>query len=87
MRTTMAATLESSQGQVVLEEVAIDAAVDGLMTVVDVCQRYCNPGTGHIEAVYTFPLPVDAVLLRFSVEIGDRTMAATGCCCAGTAAY
>ena len=36
-----------------------------------------RPGTGHIEAVYTFPLPVDAVLLRFSVEIGDRTMAGT----------
>ena len=77
MRTTMAATLESAQGQVVLEEVAIDAAVDDLMTVVDVCQRYRNPGTGHIEAVYTFPLPVDAVLLQFTVEIGDRTMAGT----------
>ena len=56
---------------------AIDAAVDDLMTVVDVCQRYRNPGAKHIEAVYTFPLPVDAVLLRFSVEIGDRTMAGT----------
>ena len=77
MRTTMAATLESAQGQVVLEEVGIDAAVDDLMTVFDVRQRYRNPGTGHIEAVYTFPLPVDAVLLRFSVEIGDRTMAGT----------
>ena len=77
MRTTMAATLESAQGQVVLEEVGIDAAVDDLMTVFDVRQRYRNPGTGHIEAVYTFPLPVDAVLLRFFVEIGDRTMAGT----------
>ena len=77
MRTNMAATLESAQGQVVLEEVGIDAAVDDLMTVVDVCQRYRNPGTGHIEAVYTFPLPVEAVLLSFTVEIGDRTMAGT----------
>ena len=77
MRTTMAATLESVQGQVVLEEVAIDAAVDDLMTVVDVCQRYRNPGAKHIEAVYTFPLPVEAVLLKFAVEIGDRTLAGT----------
>ena len=77
MRTTMAATLESAQGQVVLEDVAIDAAVDDLMTVVDVCQRYRNPGTRHIEAVYTFPLPVEAVLLSFAVEIGDRMMAGT----------
>ena len=77
MRTNMAATLESAQGQVVLEEVRIDAAVDDLMTVVDVSQRYRNLGTGHIEAVYTFPLPVEAVLLQFTVEIGDRTMAGT----------
>ena len=77
MRTTMAATLESAQGQVVLEAVAIDAAVDDLMSVVDVCQRYRNPGTRHIEAVYTFPLPVEAVLLSFAVEIGDRKMAGT----------
>ncbi|MDE0221757.1 MAG: VIT and VWA domain-containing protein [Spirochaetaceae bacterium] len=77
MRTNMAATLESAQGQVVLEEVGIDADVADLMTVVDVSQRYRNPGTGHIEAVYTFPLPVEAVLLQFTVEIGDRTMAGT----------
>ena len=69
MRTTMAATLESAQGQVLLEEVAIDAAVDDLMTVVDVRQRYRNPGTRHIEAVYTFPLPVEAVA---EVHGGDR---------------
>lgn len=77
MRTTKAATLESAQGQVVLEEVAIDDAVDDLTTVVDVRQRYRNPGTGHIEAVYTFPLPVEAVLLKFTVEIGDRKLAGT----------
>ena len=77
MRETKAVTLDSAQGQVVLEEVAIDAAVDDLMTVVDGCQRYRNPGTKHIEAVYTFPLPVEAVLLKFTVAIGDRKMAGT----------
>ena len=77
MRTSKAATLESAQGQVVLEEVAIDAAVDDLMTVLDVRQRYRNPGTRHIEAVYTFPLPVEAVLLKFTVAIGDRKLAGT----------
>ena len=77
MRTIMTENPEAAQGQVVLEEVAVDAAVDDLMTVVDVCQRYRNPGARHIEAVYTFPLPVDAVLLGFSVKLGDRTMAGT----------
>ncbi len=77
MRSTLAATMESAQGQVVLEEVGIDAAIDDLMTVVSVCQRYRNPGTKHIEAVYTFPLPLEAVLLNFEVELGDQRMAGT----------
>ncbi|MCY4354060.1 MAG: VIT and VWA domain-containing protein [Truepera sp.] len=77
MRSILAATMESAQGQVVLEEVGIDAAVDDLMTVVSVRQRYRNPGTKHLEAVYTFPLPLEAVLLNFEVELGDRRMAGT----------
>ena len=77
MRPILAATMESAQGQVVLEEVGIDAAIDDLMTVVSVCQRYRNPGTKHLEAVYTFPLPLEAVLLNFEVELGDRRMAGT----------
>jgi len=54
-----AATLESPQGPVVLEGVTIDGAIDDLMAIVTVCQRYRNPGTKHIETVYTFPLPVE----------------------------
>ena len=77
MRSILTATMESAQGQVVLEEVGIDAAIDDLMTMVSVCQRYRNPGTKHIEAVYTFPLPLEAVLLNFEVELGDRRMAGT----------
>ena len=61
----------------VLEEVGVDAAVDDLMTVVSVCQRYRNPGARHVEAVYTFPLPLDAVLLNFAFELQDRTLAGT----------
>ena len=75
MRSILAATMESAQGQVVLEEVGINAAIDDLMTVISVCQRYRNPSTRHIEAVYTFPLPLEAVLLNFGVELGDRRMA------------
>ena len=61
----------------VLEEVGVDAAVDDLMTVVSVCQRYRNPGARHVEAVYTFPLPLDAVLLNFAFELQDRTLTGT----------
>ena len=76
-RTNFCATMETAGGQVVLEEVGVDAAVDDLMTVVSVCQRYRNPGARHVEAVYTFPLPLDAVLLNFAFELQDRTLAGT----------
>ena len=76
-RTNFAATMETAGGQVVLEEVGVDAAVDDLMTVVSVCQRYRNPGARHVEAVYTFPLPLDAVLLNFAFELQDRTLTGT----------
>ena len=72
------AMLESTRGEViVLEEVGIDAAVDDLMTVVTVQQRYRNPGAAHVEAVYTFPLPLDGVLLALSVSLGDRNLVGT----------
>ena len=77
IRTNFAATMETAAGQVVLEEVGIDAAVDDLMSVVSVRQRYRNPGARHVEAVYTFPLPLDAVLLNFAFELQDRTLAGT----------
>ena len=73
--TTPAATMETENGDVVLQEVGIDAAIDGLLAVVSVCQRYRNPGAAHVEAVYTFPLPLEAVLLQFELELGDRRMA------------
>ena len=74
IRTNFAATMETAAGQVVLEEVGVDAAVDDLMSVVSVHQRYRNPGARHVEAVYTFPLPLDAVLLNFAFELQDRTL-------------
>ena len=73
--TNVAATMETAHGDVVLEEVGVDAGIDDLMAVVSVCQRYRNPGATHVEAVYTFPLPMDAVLLQFELELGDRRMA------------
>ena len=41
--TTLAATMETAHGDVVLEEVGIDAAIDGLLAVVSAQQRYRNP--------------------------------------------
>ena len=78
MIATAAAVLESGQGEaVVLEEVQAEASINDLLAEVTVKQRYRNPDDTNIEAVYTFPLPLDGVLLGFEVEIGDRKLVGT----------
>lgn len=60
-----------------LEDVAIDARLRDLIAEVDVRQVYRNDETTNIEAVYTFPLPLDAVLLELEVAIGERVLRGT----------
>ncbi len=76
MKAGAAAVLESVRGEaIVLEEVRAEASINDLMAEVTVTQRYRNPEATNVEAVYTFPLPLDGVLLGFGVEIGDRRLA------------
>jgi len=78
MRASAAAVLESLEGEaVVLEDVRVEATINDLLADVTVTQRYRNPEKRNVEAVYTFPLPLDGVLLDFTVEIGDRRLAGT----------
>lgn len=51
------------------------ARLRGPMAEVSVEQRYRNGADTNIEAVYTFPLPLDAVLLSLELEIGGRRLA------------
>jgi Ca-activated chloride channel family protein len=53
------------------------ARLRGPMAEVSVEQRYRNAGDTNIEAVYTFPLPLDAVLLSLELEIGGRRLVGT----------
>ena len=55
---------------VALEGLRVEASIDGAMSEVAVEQAYRNAEDKAIEAVYTFPLPIDAVLLDIHVEIG-----------------
>ena len=72
------AALEAVHGEAAtLEGVEIHAGIDDLMSVVNVRQRYRNRGRKHIEAVYSFPLPLEGVLLDFQVELGDRRLSGT----------
>lgn len=57
-----------------LEHTGVDAAVRGYIGTVRVNQRYTNPFSEKIEAVYTFPLPQDSAVDSFLMTIGDRTI-------------
>ena len=70
-----AAVLETAQGEkVALQGVHVDAKLIDLVSNVTITQTYQNIEDVNIEAVYTFPLPLDAVLLDLTVTLGDKTL-------------
>jgi len=72
------AILQDRRGQpVALRGVTVRARLRGLMAEVQVEQSYRNAQATNIEAVYTFPLPLGAVLLGLEVEIAGRTLTGT----------
>jgi Ca-activated chloride channel family protein len=69
------AVLKDVRGrEVALKGVNVRARLHGLMADVEVEQIYRNPQKRNIEAIYTFPLPLGAVLLALDVEIGGRKL-------------
>lgn len=67
------AILKDKQGRdVALKGVNVRARLHGLIAEVEVEQNYQNPHKTNIEAVYTFPLPIGAVLLGLDVEIAGK---------------
>jgi Ca-activated chloride channel family protein len=72
------AVLKDARGrEIALKGVNVRARLHGLMAEVEVEQLYRNPQTTNIEAVYTFPLPLGAVLLGLEVEIAGKTLSGT----------
>jgi Ca-activated chloride channel homolog len=75
MNASRAAALTTVEGeQVVLKGMNVEAKIHDLLADVTVTQTYRNEESVNIEAVYTFPLPMDAVLLDFSVTMGERQL-------------
>jgi Ca-activated chloride channel family protein len=73
--TPVACALAGVHGErVALTDVSVSATLRDLLGEVTVCQTYRNDEDVNIEAVYTFPLPLDAVLLDLRVEIGGRIL-------------
>ncbi len=60
--------------ELLLEGVHYDVTIDGLMAKTIIRQNYSNPYDTNIEAVYTFPLTPDSVLLGIEIKINDRSL-------------
>ena len=72
------ARLEAVDGtEIILESIDVQANLQGLVSEVTVTQTYRNLQKTNIEAVYTFPLPSDAVLLDLSLELNGKTLRGT----------
>ena len=52
----------------------VDVDIRDLLSEVMVTQTYRNEESVNIEAVYTFPLPLEATLLELTVTIGERVL-------------
>lgn len=75
MTIATAAVLEPvGEALIALESVDVQANLRGLFSDVSVTQVYRNLETINIEAVYTFPLPLDAVLLELTLELNGKTL-------------
>ena len=69
------ALLRDANGHpVALTGVSVRGRLSETLASVEVEQRYLNPFDHNIEAVYTFPLPIGAVLLDLAVNIDGRTL-------------
>jgi Ca-activated chloride channel homolog len=55
-----------------LEKVAIRGSIHATLATVTMRQEYRNDSDSNVEAIYTFPLPPEAVLLRTTVELKGK---------------
>lgn len=58
--------------QLPLQHTDVHASLRGYLSVVDLTQHFANPYAEKIEAIYVFPLPDDAAVRDFVMQIGER---------------
>ncbi|BBB62822.1 hypothetical protein UNDKW_4549 [Undibacterium sp. KW1] len=70
------ATIQSSLGQAMaLTKVRATGVIQGMLLDMQLTQSFINPSDKeHVEVLYTFPLPVDAVLLDIEVELDGKKL-------------
>ncbi|WP_341735133.1 VIT domain-containing protein [Microcoleus sp. EPA2] len=57
-----------------LKQTEIRAKIAGNLSRVEVSQKFENPFTKPLEAIYIFPLPAEAAVDEMEIKIGDRTI-------------
>lgn len=62
-----------SDEELALRGVEVAARITGLLVETSLTQKYKNDTETNLELAYTFPLPVGATLLSFTVKIGERS--------------
>ncbi|MEE2652587.1 MAG: VIT and VWA domain-containing protein [Pseudomonadota bacterium] len=67
--------LTTATGEIMpLESLAISGQIADSLAILELTQAYRNRESTNIEAIYTFPLPFDGVLLGLQATIGDQTL-------------
>ena len=78
MKTEIYAELKGEgELQPVFEGLQVKAELRETLALTTITQSYRNASSKNIEAVYTFPMPLDAVLLEMIVTLGDKTLKGT----------
>jgi len=62
------------EGNVALQSVNVEAEIENLLCEVTIQQVYSNLEKVNIEAVYTFPLPLGAVLLDMTIKTKTKEL-------------
>lgn len=62
-----------SDENLALRGVEVTARITGLLVQTSLTQKYKNDTERNLELAYTFPLPVGATLLSFTVQLGERS--------------
>lgn len=68
-------SFESTNGAMLaLEGMRVTGVLRNAFAVLELVQTYRNSESANIEAVYSFPLPVEATLLHLSVRLNDTLL-------------
>src|SRR5262245_38876 len=76
MEQIVTAPQDETVDRCLLQKVSARGRLDGLLFELEVEQQFLNRSARNIEAVYTFPLASDAVILALDVSIGERILRA-----------